>query len=108
VDDQEFRLHSDQALHDLNSRLTAASNDHPLEPDMSAGALVIEFEESAAKFVVSPNAPVHQIWVSALSKSFKLAWDQPRQEFVLPSTGQSLVTLIGECLEEHLGGPVPL
>lgn len=108
VDDQEFRLHSDQALHDLNSRLTTASNDYPLESDMSAGALVIEFEESPAKFVVSPNTPVHQIWVSALSKSFKLAWDQARREFVLPSTGQSLVALITECLEEHFGEPVTL
>jgi frataxin-like iron-binding protein CyaY len=39
--------------------------------------LQIVFEEPApAKFVVSPNAPVRQIWVSALSRSYKLAGRQ--------------------------------
>ena len=74
VDDQEFRLRADEALHELNTRLTLAANDYPLEADMSGGALVIEFEDSPAKFVVSPNSPVRQIWVSALSRSFKLDW----------------------------------
>ena len=106
MDDQEFHLHADRALQALNSRLTLAANDYPLEADMSGGALVIEFEDSPAKFVVSPNAPVHQIWVSALSKSFKLEWDPARLEFVLPSTGQSLVALITACIEEHLGDNV--
>lgn len=106
MDDQEFHLQADRALHALNSRLTLAANDYPLEADMSGGALVIEFEDSPAKFVVSPNAPVHQIWVSALSKSFKLEWDPARLEFVLPATGQSLVALITACVGEHLGDNV--
>jgi iron donor protein CyaY len=106
VDDQEFYLQADRTLLALNSRLTLAANDYPLEADMSGGALVIEFEDSPAKFVVSPNAPVHQIWVSALSKSFKLEWHPTRLEFVLPSTGQSLVDLIIACVGEHLGDNV--
>jgi CyaY protein len=108
VDDQEFQLQADRALSALNSRLIAAGNDYPLEADMSGGALVIEFEDSPAKFVVSPNAPVHQVWVSALSKSFKLEWDAARQEFVLPSTGQSLLALISACIGEQLGDAVKL
>jgi len=103
VDDQQFRLRADQALHDLNNRLTEASNDYPLEPDMSGGALVVEFEDSPAKFVISPNLPVHQVWVSALQKSFKLEWDAGREEFVLTSTGQSLHELISACAGEQLG-----
>jgi CyaY protein len=108
VDDQEFRLRADEALHDLNNRLTAAAADYPLEADMGSGAMVIEFEDSPAKFVVSPNSPVHQIWVSALSKSFKLEWDAKRGEFVLPTTGQSLAALISACIGEHLGQAVSL
>ena len=106
MDDQEFRLRADEALHELNNRLALAANDYPLQGDMSGGALVIEFEDSPSKFVISPNTPVHQIWVSALSKSFKLDWDPVRQEFALRSTGQPLLSLISECLEEHLGVPV--
>jgi len=106
VDDQEFRLQADRALHELNSRLTAAADDYPIEADMAGGALVIEFEGSPVKFVISPNAPVHQVWVSALSKSFKLEWDSARREFVLPGTGQSLLALISACIGEHLGDAV--
>ena len=55
--------------------LTAASDDAEFEADFNAGALAIEFEDPPAKFVVSPNSPVRQIWVSAHSKSYKLDWD---------------------------------
>lgn len=108
MDDQEFRLEADRALQDLNRRLAVAANTYAIEADMSAGALVIEFEDSPAKFVVSPNAPVHQVWVSALSKSFKLEWDSSRKEFRLPGTSQSLAQLISDCLAEQLDEPVTL
>ena len=46
--------------------------------------LQVIFEEpSAAKFVVSPNAPVRQIWVSAMSRSYKLAWSPDVSAFTL-------------------------
>jgi CyaY protein len=102
VDDREFLLRADEALQDLNRRLAVASNDFPLESDLSSGALVIEFEDAPVKFVVSPNSPVRQIWLSALSKSFKLDWNPERKQFVLTSTGQSLADLISACLSEQL------
>jgi CyaY protein len=58
--------------------------------------------------VVSPNAPVSQIWVSAHSKSFKLDWDPARGAFVLPVTGQSLAELIGSAIGQQLGETVML
>ncbi len=73
---------------------------------MNHGALSIEFEDPPGKFVVSPNAPVRQIWVSAQSKSFKLAWDPDREAFVLPATGESLDDLIAARVSDHLGREV--
>jgi CyaY protein len=108
VDDSEFRLHVDDALEDLNQRCAAASNNYALDADMNGGALVIEFEDPPAKFVVSPNAPVHQIWVSALLRSFKLDWDGTRQEFVVPQSGESLTTLVSSLASQHLGETVKL
>ena len=72
------------------------------------GALAIEFEDPPAKFVVSPNSPVSQIWVSAHSKSFKLDWDETRKAFVLAGTGQSLAQLIGDAVGQQLGEKVAL
>ena len=108
MDDQEFKNRADKALQGLYRRLTAASDDAAFEADFNSGALTIEFEDPPAKFVISPNAPVHQIWVSAHSKSYKLDWDSVQNDFVLPSSGQSLTELIQDAITKQLGEEVSL
>jgi iron donor protein CyaY len=108
MDEQEFKNRAETALDDLYRRLSAAAEDYDFEADFNAGALAIEFETPPAKFVVSPNSPVQQIWVSAHSKSFKLDWDPARGGFILPGTGQSLADLIGDAIGQQLGEKVAL
>jgi CyaY protein len=108
MDDQTFHQRADDALKRLFRVLTAAAEEHGFEPDMNAGALTVEFEDPPGKFVVSPNSPVRQIWVSANVKSYKLDWEEGRGGFVLPSSGQSLDELIAEAIGTHLGEPVRL
>jgi len=108
MDDQEFKKRADEALTGLYRRLSAASDEFEFEADFNSGALAIEFEAPPAKFVVSPNAPVQQIWVSAHSKSFKLDWDTVQGTFVLTSSGQTLVKLIGDAIGQQLGEEVSL
>jgi iron donor protein CyaY len=108
MDEQEFKTRAEQALDDLNRRLAAPAEEHDFEVDFNAGALAIEFETPPAKFVVSPNSPVSQIWVSAHSKSFKLDWDQARAAFVLVATGQTLAELMGDAVGKQLGEEVKL
>ena len=107
LDDQQFRLKADDSLGALNRALAAVSDEHDFETDFG-GTLTIEFEDPPAKFVVSPNAPVKQIWVSALSKSFKLGWDPQRNDFVLPETGQTLKEVVQEAISRHLGESITL
>jgi len=108
MDDQEFKNRADQSLEALYRRLTAASDDAEFDADFNNGALAIEFEEPPGKFVISPNAPVHQIWVSAHSKSYKLDWDDGAGDFVLQSSGQTLTALIQEAIVKQLGEEVSL
>jgi iron donor protein CyaY len=108
MDEQEFRTRADSSLQSLYRKLSQASDRYGFEPDFNAGALGIEFEEPKAKFVVSPNTPVRQIWVSAHSKSFKLEWDAGRQAFVLPENGQTLDDLIASAIGQQLGEQVSL
>ncbi|MGD1097775.1 MAG: iron donor protein CyaY [Bryobacteraceae bacterium] len=108
MDEQEFKKRADEALTVLYRRLAAASDEFDFEADFNSGALAIEFEAPPAKFVVSPNAPVQQIWVSAHSKSFKLDWDTVQSTFVLTSSGQTLVELIGDAIGQQLGEEVVL
>lgn len=108
MDEQEFKTRADVALNSLYKRLSSATDRYDFEPDFNAGALAIEFEEPKAKFVVSPNAPVRQVWVSAHSKSFKLDWDSNRQAFVLKDSGQTLEEMITGAIAKHLGEEVTL
>lgn len=108
MDEQDFKTQADRALHSLYNKLVAASDKYEFEPDFQSGALSIEFEEPKAKFVISPNTPVRQIWISAHSRSFKLDWNQEKTVFVLPNTGEDLTEFIQQAITQHIGEPVKL
>ncbi len=108
MDEQEFKNRADTALQSLYKKLSAASDEYEFEPDFNSGALAIEFEEPRAKFVVSPNTPVRQIWVSAHSKSYKLDWDPVKNAFVLPENNQTLDELIRSAIEQLIQQEVSL
>ena len=108
MDEQEFREHADHTLTTLNQLLSGAADDYGFEVDFNAGALTIEFEESHAKFVVSPNTPVRQIWVSALAKSYKLDWDEVEATFVLGSSKETIKEVLERVLSQQLHDDVSL
>jgi iron donor protein CyaY len=107
IDENEFRTRSDEALTFLQRALERASDQFDFEVDRNQGALTIEFEDPPAKFVVSPNSPVRQIWVSARVQSFKLDWNNASAAFVLPD-GRSLNTLIADVVSEQMGERIVL
>ena len=73
--EQEFRVKSDEALESARRALLPLADTEGFEVELQNGVLNLVFEEPGdAKFVVSPNAPVRQIWVSAMARSYKLAW----------------------------------
>jgi CyaY protein len=103
MDDQEFRRLSDAALESLKRSLYEAEGEADFEVEDNAGALHISFEDPPGKFVISPNSPVRQIWISALSTSFKLDWSPKANDFVLTKTGEALKPLVGRLMNEQLG-----
>lgn len=104
LDEATFRRHADDALESLKKALILAESEADFEVEEQNGVLNIVFEQPPSKFVLTPNAPVRQIWISALSTSFKLDWDEERNLFVFPRTGEPLKTLVGRLINEHLGG----
>ena len=106
--DQEFHQKADEALASLDRALSEAADEHGFEVDSNAGALTVEFEDPHARFVVSPNSPVKQVWVSALNKSFKLDFDPAQNTFVLRETGQTLTELISSVVGQQLGEAIDL
>ena len=82
--DQDFRLKSDDAIERARRDLMDLADEAGFEIELQNGVLNLVFEEPAEmKFVVSPNAPVRQIWVSAMARSYKLAWSPEKSAFAL-------------------------
>ena len=105
-DEQQFRRAADAALEDLKRSLIAAEDSADMEVEDQSGALHISFDEPAGRFVISPNAPVRQIWISALSTSFKLDWSDDAKAFILPKTGEALKPLLSRLINQHVGQEV--
>jgi CyaY protein len=99
--EQEFRLHADQALEGVQRSLLPLADQEGFEVELQNGVLQVIFEEpSPAKFVVSPNAPVRQVWLSALSRSYKLAGSEDAAAFT--RDGETLSALVERLTRQHL------
>ena len=102
LSEQEFRTKSVQALEDARrALLPLADSGDGFEVELQNGVLNLVFEEpSEMKFVVSPNAPVRQIWVSAMARSYKLAWAPELDAFALD--GETLPQLLERLSRQFL------
>ncbi len=101
LSEQEFRVKSDAALESARRALLPLADSAGFEIELQNGVLNLVFEEPTdAKFVVSPNAPVRQIWVSALARSYKLSWAPDLDGFAL--NGETLPKLLDRLARVHL------
>ncbi len=107
MEEQEFRRKCDAALEGLRKRLLVLGEEHDFEVEGEGGKLEILFEEpEETKFVISPNTPARQIWISALATSFKLAWAEATGSFTLEKTGETLEQVMSRILSQQLGAEV--
>jgi len=103
LSEQEFRVKSDEALEAARHALLPLADADGFEVELQNGVLNLVFEEPQdAKFVVSPNAPVRQVWVSAMARSYKLAWAPDKKAFALD--GETLIDLLQRLTRTFLGG----
>ncbi len=106
MDEQEFRRAAESALESLKRHLFAREeeDDAGFEVEEQNGVLNVAFDDPPGKFVVTPNTPVRQIWISALSTSFKLDWEPGSGAFTLPKTGEKLPDLVDRLIQERQEG----
>jgi len=107
LEEKDFQRKADAAFDDLKKRLLTLGDAHGFDVEGESGKLEVIFEEpQEAKFVISPNTPVREIWISALSTSFKLAWSASRNAFVLEKTGEDLHGVMSRVISQQLGQEV--
>ncbi len=103
LSEQEFRVKSDEALEQARRALMDLADAEGFEIELQDGTLNLLFDEpSEARFVVSPNAPVRQIWVSAMARGYKLAWTPALGAFALD--GEPLPQLLERLARAHIQG----
>jgi iron-sulfur cluster assembly protein CyaY len=103
LSEQDFRVQSDVALEAARRALLPLADSDGFEVELQNGVLNLVFEEpSETKFVVSPNAPVRQIWVSAMARSYKLSWSPEMNAFALD--GETLPRLLERLTRTFLEG----
>jgi iron donor protein CyaY len=105
--EHDFQKKADALFDDLKKRLLNLGDEHNFDVEGESGKLEVIFEEpEPARFVISPNTPIREIWVSALSTSFKLAWSEARSTFILQKTGEDLYGVMSRVISQQLGTPV--
>lgn len=108
IDEPTFRRLSDRDLESLKQSLIDAEEEGGFEAEEKNGVLNVLFENGGTKFVFTPQTPVRQIWISALTTSFKLDWSSEADAFVLAKTGEPLKALTQRLLQEQLSDPAIL
>lgn len=107
LEEKDFQRKADAAFDDLKKRLLTLGDEHGFDVEGESGKLEVIFEEpQEAKFVISPNTPVREIWISALSTSFKLGWNISRNAFMLEKTGEDLYGVMSRVISQQLGEEV--
>lgn len=109
LEEKDFQKKADAAFGELKKRLLVLADEHGFDVEGESGKLEVIFEEpDEAKFVISPNTPIREIWISALSTSFKLAWSDTKKAFISEKTGEDLFEVMNRVVSQQLGTPVTL
>lgn len=109
LDEKDFQKKADAAFQELKKRLLVLADEHDFDVEGESGKLEVIFEEpEEARFVISPNTPIREIWVSALSTSYKLGWSDARKAFVHEKTGDDIFGVMNRVISLQLGTAVNL
>jgi frataxin len=109
LEEKDFQRKADAAFEDLKKKLLTSGDEHGFDVEGESGKLEVLFDDAeGTKFVISPNTPVREIWISALSTSFKLGWSEAQNAFVLERTGENLHAVMARVISHQLGKTITL
>lgn len=104
MDDSEFRERSDACVGKVAKWLEDLDPD---EVDFSTaeGVVTIEFADGA-KFVLSRQSQMKQMWLAAGAHGFHYNWDDARATWLDDKDGHELYSRLAEAISEQIGHPV--
>ena len=104
MDENEFRERSDACLNKVAKWL---EDFDPDEVDFTTadGVVTIEFA-SGAKFILSRQSQMKQMWLAAGAHAFHYNWDPTRSTWLDDKDNHELFPRLAESISEQLGHPV--
>ena len=94
-------------LHELEDAILGLDEELGVDCDLVDTKMTVNIAQPKAQWVISTNSGAKQIWMAALTKSWKLDEDG-KGGFVLKESGQSLRDVVAHCLSQHFGKKIEL
>ena len=104
MDDSEFRERSDTTLSKVAKWLEDLDPDE-VDYSTADGVVTIEFA-GGAKFILSRQSQMKQMWLAAGSHGFHYNWDAARGLWLDDMDGHELSARLAEAIADQLGHPV--
>ncbi|MGA6970629.1 MAG: iron donor protein CyaY [Candidatus Binatus sp.] len=104
MDDNEFRERSDAALSKVAKWLEDFDPDE-VDYTTADGVVTIEFA-AGAKFILSRQSQMKQMWLAAGSHGYHYGWDAARSLWLDDKDGHELFPRLAEAISEELGHPI--
>ena len=104
----QFPLRYESTIGDLEHKLSDmidAGSEFDIE--RNGDVLTIEFEDGE-RFVITPQTPFEQVWVSANYAGDRFNWSEEKNEWLNEKNNENLFFYIGHALSQKLGYPVNL
>jgi CyaY protein len=104
MNDAEFLERSDFTLSKVAKWLEDLDPDE-VDYTTADGVVTIEFA-GGAKFILSRQSQMKQLWLAAGSHGFHYSWDSSRGIWIDDKDGHELFPRLAETISEQLGHPV--
>ncbi|HWF44946.1 MAG TPA: iron donor protein CyaY [Candidatus Kapabacteria bacterium] len=102
----QFSLHYDSTIRELERKLGDLIDDGAeFDIERNGDVLVIEFEDGE-KIVITPQAPMEQLWVSANYAGHRFNWSEDKWKNEKGS--EEFIGFLSRVLSEKLGSPIEI
>jgi CyaY protein len=104
MDDSEFRERSDACIGKVAKWL---EDFDPDEVDFTTadGVVTLEFA-GGAKFILSRQSQMKQMWLAAGAHAYHYNWDSAKVSWLDDKDGHELIARLAEAISEQVGHPV--
>ena len=103
-----FTERYDATVTNLDNQLsTLIDSGSDLDLEKNGDVLSISFDDGS-KFIITPNSPVSQLWVSANYEGHRLNFNEANQQWYDEKSGEEFTAYLSRLLIEKLNTPITL